>query len=349
MLTYWLIYLFPATMALSINPKKQFKLIPWILIGFILITIIGFRNEVGCDWFSYVEHYQEVEGIPLSQAFSSIKDPAHAFVNWWMAQWDFGIYGVNFIYAIIFTIGLITFVRIFTYPWLAMSVAVPYMVVMVSMGYSRQGVALGLFMLAITYVEKGKFKSYVFWVFMAATFHKSAILLLPFGLFLAKKGIWLRIIIMIPVIYGGWELILAKKEEHLWYEYVTLQMHSSGAYIRVFMNFVPALLLLTYRKEWKNSYKDYPFWFWIAIASIGSLLLVKLATTAVDRVSLYFIPLQLAVYARLPFLAKKQMPPNITKILIIIGYTLVLFVWLFFAKHSGCWIPYRNIIFEDIF
>ena len=318
------------------------------LFGAFLILIIGFRNEVGCDWPNYVDHYEYTIGLSLSQALASLKDPAHAFVNWWMGKWNGGIYGVNFIYAVIFVVGLIQFCRTQTYPWLALAVAVPYMVIMVSMGYSRQGVALGLFMLAITYLEKGKFKSYIFWVLMAALFHKTAIILLPFGLFLSKGGIWLRIVIMIPVFYGGWDLLLAEKQEQLWSTYVEEQMHSAGAKIRVAMNFVPAILLLIYRKKWKKQYRDYPFWFWIAISSIISVGLVDAATTAVDRISLYFIPLQLAVYSRLPFLAKKQLPPNVTKILILLGYTAVLFVWLFFASHSSCWIPYKNILTEGI-
>jgi hypothetical protein len=114
------------------------------------------------------------------------------------------------------------------------------------------------------------------------------------------------------------------------------------------MNLLPAIILLIYRNEWKKYYSDYPFWFWIAIASIISFFLVGSATTAVDRVSLYFIPLQLAVFSRLPFLAREQLLPQTTKILIVFAYALVLFVWLNFASHSHCWIPYQNILFEGI-
>ncbi len=348
MLTYWLLYLIPASMALFVRGNRQSNLIPWFIIGILFILIIGFRDQVGCDWGNYLRHYNSYVDTSLSDAFTKIKDPAHTFVNWWMGQWGWGIHGVNFIYAIIFMTGLITFARTQTYPWLAMTVAVPYMIVMVSMGYSRQGVALGLFMLAITYVEKGKFKSYIAWVLMAALFHKSAIILLPLGLFLAQGRMWLRIVIMIPILYGGWDLFLAGQQENLWKNYVTRQMESSGAHIRVFMNFVPAVLFLMYRKKWKQNYADYSFWFWIAIGSIVSFLLVDIATTAIDRVALYFIPMQLVVYSRLPYLASKQMSPQMIKILIILGYTAVLFVWLNFASHADCWIPYQNILFVGI-
>ena len=349
MLIYWLLYFIPVSIVLFTNDTRKSKLLPWIYVGFFFVFIIGFRDAVGCDWAHYLGHFNRTVGISLSEAFMYVKDPAHTFTNWWMGQWDMGVYGVNVVYAIIFVIGLIQFCRTQTYPWLALAVSVPYMVVMVSMGYSRQGVALGLFMLAITYLEKGKFKYYIFWVVMAAIFHKSAIILLPFGLFLSKGGMALRLLIMIPVLYGGWDLLLAEKQENLWETYVEKQMHSAGAKIRVAMNLVPALLFLYYRKEWKRYYyNDYPFWFWIAIASIASVALVGTATTAVDRVALYFIPLQLAVYSRLPFLAMKELSPSVTKLLILLGYSAVLFVWLVFASHSYCWLPYRNILFEGL-
>jgi len=125
-------------------------------------------------------------------------------------------------------------------------------------------------------------------------------------------------------------------------------MQSDGAKIRVAMNLFPSLLLLMYRKEWKRSFDDYSFWFWIALGSIIFVFLVSAASTAVDRVALYFIPIQLVVFARLPYLVRKQVSPSATKALIVLMYTLVLFVWLTFATHSTYWIPYQNILFEGL-
>lgn len=337
-------FLIPAGMSLFTGRTRQHSQMPWYLLGLLFILVIGFRDEVGCDWSNYIYHYQRTLNISLSDAFSSVKDPAHTFVNWQMGQWHWEVYGVNFIYAVIFVVCLIKFCWTQDYPWIACAVAVPYMVVMVSMGYSRQGVALGLFMLAITHLEQGKFKTYVAWVIVAALFHKSAIILLPFGLFLAKGGMLLRFAILIPVLYGGWDLLVAEQQEQLWKNYVEQQMQSSGARIRVFMNFVPAVLFLVYRKTWKKNYADYPFWFWVALGSLASMALVDEATTAVDRISLYFIPIQIAVFSRLPVLLRHQMSPQLIKVIIILGYTTVLFVWLFYASHAHCWIPYQNVL-----
>lgn len=350
MLTYWLMYFIPASMALFTSGHfRKTNIIPWYLVGFLFILIIGPRL-VGGDLSNYMRHFNDTRGLPFTQAMMvfSRGDPGYQFLNWLFNDFVWGFYTVNTIFAAIFTFGLIKLSRDQINPWIAFSVAVPYMVIVVAMGYTRQSVSIGLFMLAITYLREGKLKTYVAWVFIAALFHKTAILMMPLGFFLYGKGWTLRILMLLPLMYGGWSLFIEEQQDKLWQNYVEAEMESQGAMIRVFMNFIPSFLLMMYRKEWKRSFNDYTFWFWIALGSIIALGLVNLASTAVDRIALYFIPIQLVVFARLPYLARKQIPPKFTKILIVLGYIAVLFVWLNFAHHSKMWLPYQNILFEGI-
>ena len=76
-------------------------------------------------------------------------------------------------------IGLVVFCLNLPRPWLALAVAVPYLVIVVCMGYTRQGVALGLAMLGLVALGKKGIGWFVFWVMLAAMFHKTAVLLLP--------------------------------------------------------------------------------------------------------------------------------------------------------------------------
>ena len=347
MSVYWLMYLTPASIALFLNRSRQSNLAPWIIIGSFFILLIGFRDEVGGDWGNYLRHYHLMHGMSLQDALK-MSDPGHRLLNWLMYRWDLGVYGTNVIYGTVFMIGLIKFSRQQVYPWLTMVAAVPYLITVVAMGYSRQAVAIGFFLLAVTYLDKGKFKTYVAIIFIAALFHKTAILLLPLGIFLYGKGLTLRILMIIPIAYGAWDLLLADQQEELWENYVEAQMQSDGAKIRVAMNLFPSLLFLMYRKEWKRTFDDYSFWFWIAIGSIISVFLVGAASTAVDRVALYFIPIQLVVFARLPYLARKNVSPSVTKVLIVLMYLLVLFVWLKYASHAEYWIPYQNLLFQGV-
>ncbi len=341
-------YFIPASIALFVPRKQQKNLLLWMVMGLLFVVLIGFRFEVGGDWFNYLRHYDRIVGLSLKDAMHG-GDPGHKFLNWLSVKWAFGVYGTNVFYGVVLMYGLIKFSRQQTYPWLAIVAAVPYLITVVAMGYSRQGVAIGLFLLAVTYLDKGKFIMYVVIILIAALFHKTALLLLPLGVFLYGKGFVLRILMIIPIAYGAWDLLLSEQQDKLWTNYVEAQMQSDGAKIRVAMNLLPSLLLLMYRKEWKRTYNDYRFWLWIAIGSIISVFLVNAASTAVDRVALYFIPIQLVLFSRLPYLARKQIKPSVTKVLIVLGYALVLFVWLTFATHSKYWVPYQNIFFQGLF
>ena len=352
MIPYILMYIYIAFLALFVKDNKFQKILK-ILLFVILVLMIGFRYEVGGDWFSYLEHYQILYHKPFQDIFKYGFDIGHAFINWFLGEYDLGVYGVNFIYALIFTIGLFKLCSKQPYPFLALTVAFPYLVLVVAMGYSRQAVAIGFFMLAVSEIEEQNFWRYVFWVFMAALFHKTALILLPFGLFVRKEKTswWLYILILLPTLYGGWNLFLGPDFNHLWNVYVERHRQSSGALIRVVMNIIPAILYFISKKEWKKIYeKDYKFWYWISVSSIGALILLPLIdSTVIDRLSLYFIPLQIVVYSRLPYLYKDIVSPRIFKLIIIIFYFIVMLVWLNFASHANKWIPYQNIIFKYTF
>jgi len=108
---------------------------------------------------------------------------------------------------------------------------------------------------------------------------------------------------------------------------------------------VPGVLLLLYAKYWKRLFPAYSMRFWISIAALAAIILVDFATTAVDRVSLYLTPLQVAVFARLPIVMRNQFAPQVVRLGIITEHAMVLFVWLNYAIHALYWLPYRSLLF----
>ena len=82
----------------------------------------------------------------------------------------------------------------------------------------------------------------------------------------------------------------------------------------------------------------------LALASVAWLFLSS-SSTAVDRVALYLIPLQLFVFARLPDVLGGGRSIRTWVIAIVIYYTAVLIVWLNFATHAFAWVPYHSWIF----
>jgi len=222
------------------------------------------------------------------------------------------------------------------------------MVVVVAMGYSRQGVALGLAMLGITKLAKGNIYRFILAITIAATFHKSALLLIPVAVLATPRG---RVVTGIWVGITGlllyWTL-LADSVDSLVASYITAGYQSEGAVIRIAMNALPAALLILFRKqfEWTNVERN----LWTTMAGLAILttgvLVISPSSTAVDRVALYLIPLQLYVFARVPDLVGREGERRLWVVLSVSYYALVLFVWLNFATHSAYWLPYRFYPFE---
>ena len=148
---------------------------------------------------------------------------------------------------------------------------------------------------------------------------------------------------------GIYAAFMSGQEKHLAHLYLeNEEMKSSGAYIRVFMNVIPAAIFFYYRKLWRERWPDgYTLWLLMALGSFAAFTGVWVYSTAVDRVSLYFIPLQIAVFSALPVLLQGKINPKVTTFLVIAYYASVYFVWLNFATWASYWLPYQNLIFLD--
>jgi hypothetical protein len=137
MLTYWLMFLLPALAALMMETQRTGTLPvdeaetpvgAWIAVGIVLTLLIGFRYEVGGDWFNYVFILDNVAGLMLDEVFL-LSDPGYQLLNWLSLELDWDIFGVNLMAGAIFAIGLVVFCRNLPRPWLALAVAVPYLVI----------------------------------------------------------------------------------------------------------------------------------------------------------------------------------------------------------------------------
>jgi hypothetical protein len=317
---------------------------PWIALGIFFTICIGYRFHVGGDWNNYLFKYNLEMGRAYFAPMGS-GDPGYVLLSRLMAHLGWGIYGVNLVCALIFTSGLIVFCRSQYRSWLAFAVAVPYLIVVVAMGYTRQGVALGLIFWALAYLEDGRFIHYVVFIAVATLFHKTAVVMIPLGIFLYKEGWIFRIVAVGLITFGLWDALVSADTDRLWNAYVEQQMQSQGAKIRVAMNSVAAVCLLLNWKQWKKIYPNALLWLWMAWGAIACVFLVAYATTAVDRLALYLTPLQVVVVARLPYLARNKIDPDTMIQGILLGYAAVLFVWLNYAANARYWVPYQNLLF----
>ena len=116
------------------------------------------------------------------------------------------------------------------------------------------------------------------------------------------------------------------------------------------MNAIPALAFVLFRKRLVSDPHERGMWTWLALLAIAfvALLAVSPSSTAVDRVALYLIPLQLFVLSRLPGLMMRHQA-RASVFVVVLYSALVQFVWLNYAVHAEYWVPYRFYPLELLF
>jgi hypothetical protein len=378
---YWIMFLLPSVAALSSirsggamanGLRGAAATIVWLL-GTLLV---GFRFQVGGDWQNYFHYLLQATDVDVTEVLVN-GDPAYRLLNWISAKLDWGMFGVNLICGAIFSYGLLAFCRRQPSPWLAIAVAIPYLVIVVAMGYTRQGVALGLEMLGLLSLSNKSVFGFVLWVALAATFHKSAVVLLPIVALASSRNRYWSIAWVGVTGVVLYYLLLSNDVDNLVRNYVDAQMQSDGAGIRLAMNVLPAAILLIWQSRFGFTESEAPLWRWLAIISLGLqgfFLVSPSASTAMDRIALYMLPLQIMVFARLPYVfdmrnsgrrgapethalsdpgARRQAAGKDTTgaitAAVLIYYGLVLLVWLNFANNARYWVPYRFYLFEAAF
>ena len=351
MIPYWIFFITPAWIALLSPPLKSLGIDGkrplrvdgvWILILLTLTMVIGFRYEVGGDWINYLTYFYDTEGLDFSGKAS--QDPGFLALNLISFHLNLGYSGVNTISALIFSSGLVLFCRNLPRPWLALACAIPYLVIVVSMGYTRQSIALGLVMVGFVMLSRSRYKTFVVWVLVAALFHKSAILIIPIAALSISKNRVLSILIICLGTFLGFMILLVDLYADIISHYKDEYMESSGASIRLAMNALAGGLFILYKGRYRLGLNEKKLWTVISFVSIGMLIafFVSNISTALDRIALYFIPLQLISFAYLPdAIGRSDRLNQVIVAGILIYYAAVMFVWLNFGTHSGYWLPYK--------
>ena len=353
MIFYYLLYFFLAFKSIEETQAfNTFKKQTQNLLIIFFSLFIGLRNEVGCDWDQYLGIFQNVKD-GLIENWATL-EPAYFTLNSIFSNFEFGIYLVNAVCALIFSYCLIKFCQSLPRPWLGLTVAFPYFIIVVAMGYTRQSVSIALFLLAVLILEKGQFYRSIFVIILGMLFHRSG------GLFFFAPLIYtfqssrfnnlLKILIIIPIGYYFVSELIIPNLDNFIYGYLNQQMASAGALIRIILCFIPSLIFIFNINKFKISNiakKIFLVISWLSVFSLIALPLVP-SSTVVDRVALNFLPIQVLVASHLPDSGILKLNKFASKVLIVFFVFFVLSIWFLFAKHSYCWIPYRNIIFSTI-
>ena len=347
MFPYWLLFA-----ACSIG-ALQYRVKPWqphyggalLTVMVMAITMmIGFRKEIGGDWYAYVEIYHSYRFFSLAEALQ-IQDPAYSIINWVAIRLGLDIWASNLACAAVFGWGLSRFVRQQPNPWLGLVVAVPYLIIVVAMGYTRQGAAIGVEMAAIAAFQRNpsllRFAAYML---VAAAFHKTAIIVFPLVALTVARNRFM--VAGISALFAAilFYIFVYSSIDRMVENYVEADYEAAGAAVRILMTVVAAILFIILRDRLGLPEGTRAIWRNFAYTAIAAfiLLLLSSSTVVLDRLALYLIPLQIVVFSRLPVaLHRTGKESGLVVLGVIAFYALVQFVWLQTAVNAMYWLPYK--------
>ena len=349
MAVYWLMFSIPLLAYIcnaKVGPEVRFILITQFLI--IFTVLIGFRLEVGGDWNAYLKLFSYFRADAGLENYSLLHaDFLYFALNMVAHKFHLGIWFVNLICGLCLIVGILFFCNQQRNFYLALLVCVPYLIIVVGMGYSRQAAAIGFSFLAIAMLNKQRPLLFLLFLFFGVLFHKSCLLIAPFGIIgLAKKGNIRVVVAVFAVIFSmvilSVEVVLMSVKNYLGVK----ANESSGAFIRIALSAIPALIILRYHRVILADSRIKEFWIFFSFVPLITLPLVSLASNLADRLLLYSLPIQVFCFSRLDLLFKDHITKSLVNFLVIFLYFLVLYVWLNFSYHSHFWVPYKSMLFH---
>jgi len=347
MTTYWLLFAYFAigTLLVPLHMQRSFGSRFFLLVGVAATSLmIGLRYRVGADWYAYKRIFARAD-VELYQALFR-GDPGYELLNWLVQQIGAGLWLVNLVCGLIFAWGLWRFAKVQRDAWLTILVAVPYLVIVVAMGYTRQAVAIGFILSGLAALFRCQSPvRFLAYAVAAALFHKTAVAVLPLVLLSGRRNQIVNIAIAIGITYFLYDLLVAGSSDLLVRDYITEKYKSQGAGVRLALITIPALLFLVAGRRFGFADQERLIWRSFSLAALGLLflLLIMPSSTAVDRLALYILPLQLAVMSRIPGSLSSV---GIGRAVIILYALATEYVWLNYAVHSRDWIPYQAVLFN---
>ena len=334
------------------------------LIALFFIIFIGLRYEIGCDWAQYENMFEKYNSLNIIQIIErnlfakyKLQEIGHIFLT----KISQNIYILNLIYSILFSLPLLYFCSTLKRRYFSLLISYPYYVVVIGMGPIRQAACISFLMLSIILISKKKYYISLFLTIFSLLIHQSSILfngIIFSSLFtnlkkikLSRKIIFLIILISLAFLYCLPSII------NKIYLYFTLYKKidqngtmiispAKSAILLWIINFVPSLIYLKNKRKFNLNNNLNSIFTSFCIAEILILPIVLFQSVVGYRLLLYIFPTSIYITSLIPDLNLFNIKKNyMVNILISIAF-MSLIIWLKFAYHSSCWVPYKNIMFN---
>lgn len=344
MLPYFLVTVPIALMAVG-TPMHRRTPFLWGLAFVVILAFVGLRHHVGMDWNNYLYMIQKANFGSWWQSFT-VAEPGYATLLWIAGQNGWGIYGAYFMGTLIFLAGLFRYAKTTPSPWIALLVAMPYLVIVISMSAARQAVAAGVLLWLTAEWTQATVGKRVALVLLATSFHTSAIGFLIFVFVDLRLPVWAKSIgtgimaaAMMYIIQQSGRLATFDNQ------YISGQtIDSGGALFHVMLNSGPALMYYLLGRKRRTLLIPNTFHRNMVVLAIILLPLSFLYSTVASRLTIYLFPVSMWFFAAIPLLLRKN-EAGLYKFLVGIFFIAILAVWLNFANNSSAHQNYRNALF----
>lgn len=347
MLPYLLVTAPVAVMAVVSPLYRRFPLI-WGSAFLVLLIFIGLRHHVGMDWNNYLWMIRYANEGTFIEAFD-YAEPGYAILLWISGQAGWGIYGVYLAGTAIFLAGLFRYCKTTPSPWMALLVAMPFLVIVISMSAARQTVAIGVLLWLFADWSRASLTKRLAFVLLATSFHISAAGFLAFMMLDFRIPVWLKVIVV--AFFGGVIVyILNVSGQADYYDSVygsgqTQTTQSAGAVFHVLINAGPAMVYFLLGKRARAILMPEKFHVQMAVLAIILMGIAFVASTAASRMSLYVFPVSIRFFSVLPLLFLNPDARFALKACLGVFFLSFLAFWLSAGNAAVGHAQYRNALF----
>jgi hypothetical protein len=350
MIPYYTIFLIPVLFAIFyVNKKNNINIFFWIINSLLLFVFIGFRYGIN-DWFLYESMFENIHRTNnINEAIKKIGQGDIGFIllNYFVKSLGFEFQFLNIIIATFCIFCLTKFAYREENPWLVIVISIPIVIIIIFMGFVRQGIAFSFLLLGFLYLIEKKIIKFAITVFLATLFHKSALFFIIFLISKYEfKNIWKIIIIIFFILIFVLLYIFLKRDVFHIYFYYYLGFGKEefgyfGAYSRIFLNLLPSIIFLIKPKFFSSNSIELRLLFFLSISVILLCFLVTVQTLFIDRINYYFVILQLVIYSRIYTKINSQKLKKIYALMLSLYSILITLIWFSFGKTSHAWLPYK--------
>mgnify|MGYP001261689797 CR=1 FL=1 len=366
MIEYYIIFSILSFLAYKeIHKPEKLNAYSYIFLILLFSIFIGLRNEIGCDWTAYKNIFNLTKcttsdgtinlcnkfGIYNTLEYLKFKEIGFSSINLIISKFGGNLYFSNYFFSLLFVIPLLNFCSNLKRPFLAILVSYPYLITVIGIGTIRQAIAIAFLMVGINALNKNKIYKYYFFNSFSIIFHYSSLIFIFLPLLISpKRNIKLKKnkkFLFYLFLILGLSLIIFNNN------YFSYQLNGYLNYIEATsfksplmvwsMISLPAIFILKNYKDIKEEDEN-RFWKNYSIICILMIFLIFFNNIISLRLLLYFLPLKIYALSNLPQISIFKYFPTKAYLITFVISLSTLTVWLNFANHSYCYLPYKNLL-----